>query len=79
MGSTTRWQDWITVDPAVCHGKACFKETRVLVSVVLDNLAAGIEPEKILQDYPSLPREAIQAALAFAADLARERIVSLPA
>lgn len=74
-----RWQDYITVDPEVCHGQACFKGTRVLVSVVLDNLAAGIEAEGILQDYPSLTREAIQAALAFAADLARERVVSLSA
>jgi uncharacterized protein (DUF433 family) len=79
MGTTMRWQDYITVDPEVCHGQACFKETRVLVSVVLDNLAAGIEAEEILGDYPSLTREAIQAALAFAADLARERVISLPA
>jgi uncharacterized protein (DUF433 family) len=74
-----QWQDYITVDPGVCHGQACFKGTRVLVSAVLDNLAAGIEAEEILQDYPSLTREAIQAALAFAADLARERVVSLSA
>jgi uncharacterized protein (DUF433 family) len=79
MGTTMRWQDYITVDPEVCHGQACFKGTRVLVSVVLDNLAAGIEAEEILGDYPSLTREAIQAALAFAADLARERVISLPA
>jgi len=79
MGATMRWQDYITVDPEVCHGQACFKGTRVLVSVVLDNLAAGIEAEEILGDYPSLTREAIQAALAFAADLARERVISLPA
>jgi uncharacterized protein (DUF433 family) len=79
MGTTMRWQDHITVDPEVCHGQACFKGTRVLVSVVLDNLAAGIEAEEILGDYPSLTREAIQAALAFAADLARERVISLPA
>jgi len=79
MGRTMRWQDYITVHPEVCHGQACFKGTRVLVSVVLDNLAAGIEAEEILGDYPSLTREAIQAALAFAADLARERVISLPA
>jgi len=79
MGTTIRWQDYITVVPEVCHGQACFKGTRVLVSVVLDNLAAGIEAEEILHNYPSLTREAIQAALAFAADLARERVISLPA
>jgi len=71
MGTTMRWQDYITVDPEVCHGQACFKGTRVLVSVVLDNLAAGIEAEEILGDYPSLTREAIQAALAFRTRLCR--------
>ena len=35
------WQERITVNPAVCHGKACIRGTRVMVSVVLDNLAAG--------------------------------------
>lgn len=50
-----------------------------MVSVVLDNLAAGLTPEDIVQSYPSLNREAIQAAIAYAAELARERVVSLPA
>ncbi len=72
-----RWQDYITVDPEICHGQACFKGTRVPVSVVLDNLANGVEPDQILASYPSLTPEAIRAALAFAADLARERVVSL--
>ena len=79
MATTVRWQDHIAVDPGICHGQACFKGTRVLVSVVLDNLAAGIEAGEILREYPSLSREVIQAALAFAAELARERVVSLSA
>jgi uncharacterized protein (DUF433 family) len=49
-----------------------------MVSVVLDNLAAGLTPEDIMHSYPSLNREAIQAAVAYAAELARERIVVLP-
>ena len=73
------WREHITVDPGVCHGQACFTGTRVLVSVVLDNLAAGIPVEEILTSYPSLTRESVQAAIAYAAELARERIVSLPA
>ena len=72
------WQDTITVDPAVCHGKACLNGTRVMVSVVLDNLAAGLSPDEILSSYPSLSREAVQAAIAYAAELARERIVPMP-
>lgn len=73
------WREHISVDPNVCHGQACFRGTRVMVSVVLDNLAAGLEPAQILQDYPSLTPEAIQAAIAYAADLARERVVPLSA
>ena len=70
-----KWQDYITVDPAVCHGKACMKGTRIMVSVVLDNLAAGLTDDEIIQSYPSLSREAIHAAIAYAAELARERII----
>jgi len=73
------WQDYITVDPMVCHGKACIKGTRIMVSVVLDNLAAGLTPEEIMCSYPSLSREAVQAAMAYAAELARERIVAVSA
>jgi uncharacterized protein (DUF433 family) len=50
-----------------------------MVSVVLDNLAAGQKPEDILKAYPSLSLESIQAAIAYAADLARERFVPLSA
>jgi uncharacterized protein (DUF433 family) len=73
------WQDYVIVDSAVCHGQACIKGTRIMVSVVLDNLAAGLTPEDIMHSYPSLSREAIQAAIAYAAELARERVVALPA
>jgi uncharacterized protein (DUF433 family) len=72
------WQDYITVDPAVCHGKACFRGTRVLVSVVLDDLAAGSTIDSLRRSYPTLPPEAVPAALAYAAELARQRVVTLP-
>jgi len=74
-----KWNDYITVDANVCHGNACIKDTRIMVSVVLDNLAAGLSIEDILRSYPSLKRESILAAISYAADLARERIVSMPA
>lgn len=73
------WREHITVDPGICHGKPCIKGTRVMVSVVLDNLAAGLTPEEIAESYPSVGREAVRAAIAYAADLARERVVPLPA
>jgi uncharacterized protein (DUF433 family) len=72
------WQDRISVDPLVSHGKACIKGTRIMVSVVLDNLAAGLSAKEIQKSYPSLSPEDIQAAIAYAAELARERIVWTP-
>jgi uncharacterized protein (DUF433 family) len=72
------WEDRISVDPQVCHGKACIKGTRILVSVILDNLAAGLGIEEILASYPSLNPEDIQAAVSYAAELASERIFSIP-
>ena len=67
------------MDYEIAHGQACFKGTRVLASVVLDNLAAGLSSEEILKSYPSLTQEAVQAAIAYAAELAREHIVVMPA
>jgi uncharacterized protein (DUF433 family) len=72
------WQDLISTDPYVCHGQACVKGTRIPVSVVLDNLAAGLAEDEIIQSYPALTRDGIRAATAYAAELARERIVELP-
>jgi len=71
------WRQRISVDPNVCHGKACIKGTRVMVSVVLDNLAEGVGRDEILKSYPSLVNEDIDAAIAYAAELARERFVPL--
>lgn len=71
------WKERITVDPLVCHGKACIKGTRIMVSVILDNLAEGLTKEEILKSYPSLNAEDIKAAISYAAELSRERLVSL--
>ena len=70
------WRELIVVDPAVCHGQACIRGTRIMASVVLDNLAAGLDVEGLLKSYPSLTREGVQAAVAYAADLACERVVA---
>ncbi len=72
------WQDYIIVDPEVCHGRACIRGTRVTVSVILDNIAAAVSTDDILMSYPSLTPEAIQAAVSYAAELARERVIALP-
>ena len=73
------WRTRITVDPAICHGKACVKGTRIMASLVLDNLAAGQSPEQILHLYPSLTQEDVTAVIAYAAELARERVVQTSA
>jgi uncharacterized protein (DUF433 family) len=70
------WRTHISIDPAVCHGKACIKGTRIMVSVVLDNLAAGLSADDIVKLYPTLQLEDVSAAIAYAAELARERVVS---
>ncbi len=72
------WPDRISVDPNICHGKACIHGTRVMVSVVLDNLAAGLSPAEIVRSYPSLQPDDVAAATAYAAELARERVVPTP-
>lgn len=73
------WKRYITTDPDIHHGKACIKGTRIPVSVILDNLAAGLGPDEITLSYPSLDLSSIQAAIAYAAELAREEFVALPA
>ena len=66
------WRDYLTSDPKICHGQLCAKGTRVMVTSILDSLAEGSSPAEILKSYPSLTQDHIEAALAYAADLARE-------
>ena len=71
------WRERIAVDPLVCHGKACVKGTRIMVSVILDNLADDVSAKEILKSYPSLTPDDIRAAIAYAAELSRERLVAV--
>ena len=73
------WREHIWIDPERMHGTPCMKGTRVPVYVVLDNLAAGESQEAILREYPSLQPDHVRAAIAYAAALARERVVPIPA
>ena len=72
------WKPHISANPDIMHGAVCLRGTRIPVSVVLDNLAAGESPGRILEQYPTLKPEHIAAAIAYAADLARERVVTIP-
>jgi len=71
------WNDRISHDSAICKGRACVKGTRIMVSMVLDNLADGLAPEEIMRSYPPLTREDVQACIAYAAALAHEEIQPL--
>ena len=68
----TDWRHFLSTAPNVCGGELCAKGTRVLVTNILDSLAEGATQAEILRSYPTLEPEHIQAALAYAAELAHE-------
>lgn len=68
----TEWRNYLASDPQVCHGQLCAQGTRVLVTNILDSLAEGSSRDEILRSYPSLRSEHIDAAISYAAELARE-------
>jgi uncharacterized protein (DUF433 family) len=65
------WRQRISVYAAICHGRTCIKGTRVPVSAIVDNVAAGTTYDEILRSYPALTRPDIDAALAYAVELAQ--------
>lgn len=71
------WKKRIITDPNICHGKACIKGTRIMVSVILDNLAENVSVDEILKSYPSLSKDDIDASIKYASEIAKERFVSL--
>ena len=68
----------VSINPQVCFGKPCIRGTRIWVSLILDQLAGGRAVEELLNDYPQLTREDILAAIAYGAEVARERIIPVP-
>ena len=66
------WREHLSSDAEVCHGQLRARGTRVLVTNILDSLAEGSSREEILRSYPSLKPEHIDAAIAYAAELAHE-------
>ncbi len=61
----------ISIDPRICHGKPVIKNTRVLVSNILADLADGQSTDQIIKDYPNVNNEDIKAALEFGSELAQ--------
>ena len=74
----TDWKERISIDPNVCHGRPCIKGTRIWVSLIVDNLAEGMSEQELLEAYPQLTIQDIRAALAYAAEMTRERIIPIP-
>ena len=68
----------ISIDPGVCFGKPCIRGTRIWVSLVLDFLASGMSVEEVLVEYSQLTKEDILAAIAYGAEMSRERYVEIP-
>jgi uncharacterized protein (DUF433 family) len=72
------WAERIVIDPDIHHGEPCIRGTRIPVAVILGSLAQGLTPEAILEEYPSLSLEDIQACLAYAAELIRSGELLVP-
>ncbi len=68
----------ISIDPRVCFGRPVIRGTRIWVSLIVDNLAEGVAESELLAAYPQLKPDDIRAALAFAAEMTRERIIPIP-
>ena len=68
----------ISIDPRVFFGKPCIRGTRICVSLILDNLAEGTGEKELMENYPALTHEDILAAIAYGAEMSRERYVLLP-
>ena len=67
----------ISIDPNVCFGKPCIRGTRIWVSLLLDFLADGMSFDEILAEYSQLTEEDIRAAIAYGAEMSRERYVEI--
>jgi uncharacterized protein (DUF433 family) len=68
----------IAIHPEICGGRPCIRGTRIWVSLVLDFLADGMSEQELLTEYPQLTHEDVLAAIAYAAEIVRERIVPVP-
>lgn len=67
--------DRISIDPTICGGKPCIRGTRIWVSLILDLMAGGMSETEVRAEYPELAREDILAAIAYGAEVARERVI----
>lgn len=71
----TNYQHYITIEPGKRSGQPCIRGMRITVYDILSYLAAGMKIEEILEDFPQLNQEDIFAALAYAADAEKHKLV----
>jgi len=68
----------ISINPNVCFGKPCVRGTRIWVSLILDFMANGMTVQELLEEYPQLTEDDVRAAIAYGAEMSRERYVDNP-
>jgi uncharacterized protein (DUF433 family) len=78
MGRRDELLKRISIDPDICFGRPCIRGTRIWVSLIIDNLAEAITEAELLEAHPQLELEDIRAALAYAAEMTRERVIPIP-
>lgn len=71
------WHEYIIVDPEIHHGEPCIKGTRIPVSMIVGGIANGMSVDNIIEEYPQLNKESIQAALSYESDMAWERLMKI--
>jgi uncharacterized protein (DUF433 family) len=72
------WRKRISVNSEICGGRACITGTRVPVAIILSNLAEGLSPEAIVDEYPTVTVEDVRAAIHYAAEISNEQIIVVP-
>jgi len=75
MEAVMRWEDRITIDPKVLAGKPVIRGTRLAVEFIVDLLAQGWTDAQILENYPGIAREDIQACLQYASEMLKSEPV----
>jgi uncharacterized protein (DUF433 family) len=78
LAMNQQWRSLITLEPGKRGGRPCIRGMRITVYDVLSYLAAGMTPDQILDDFPYLTAEDVQACLAFAAERERRMLVATP-
>jgi uncharacterized protein (DUF433 family) len=71
--ASTDWQAYFTIDPELHHGDTCIKGTRIPVATIAASVAAGMGADQIIDAFPQLTAEQIQAVVSYLADGNRSR------